>query len=81
MAQSNEDKRNNLLHSAGKLQVGRRDGSSGGQNTENASSDAKPEYIRQRNKATWRGLALGAIVVVVALVVLMLVGNSIKIAG
>ncbi len=72
MYETNDDKRNNLLKGAGKPQVGRRD------EADNLLNEAK---IKARNKATVRGLLLGAVVVVIAVALLMFVGSQTHIAG
>lgn len=59
---SPEDKRKNLIHAAGKPQIGRR-------------TAPEPVGLKERNKAVILGLVLGFIIVVIAFVLFMALGS------
>lgn len=62
-APSVQEKRQSLLSSQRKLQVGRRE-------------TPEPTSLKERNKATIRGLIAGVVVVVLAIILLMVVGRT-----
>ncbi len=67
----NDEKRSQLLHAQGELKVGRRED----------TGERVEEEKRHRRMIYLRGLALGAVVVAVVVVLLMILGSNISIAG